>query len=497
MESISEQASQMRLENENVERQGVEVKISSEFTHLKFNTTAELLTLITIKAQVCETPESQRAPLDLVSVLDISGSMTGEKIEMVKRSMVFAISQLKSDDRLAIVLFESKVSVLFDLKFMDSKNKRDATELVNSIDTRDMTNLSGGLFEGLDLLIKDQAITNTTNNSNEERKAVTSILLFTDGEANVGLTKVEQIIPEMKIKTDQILRPTNIFCFGYGTDHVVEMLKGLADSSNGMYYYVENEDHIASAFGDCIGGLLSMAAQNLQLTLKTSEESVKIKKILGSQKKFKETYFNNTSASASSDIEVNSNIYQRELGDIYSEEERNIICLLEVSNIETSSEQLRELLVCELKGFDVLKGDTLNQSVNCSIVRNHESKIDQEKSVRINVHRNRLTTIQALKNARSLADNDQLDQARKVLNEAITELQSSSSVCDQLTRALLEDLNECLRDMETRNTYHGSGKMKMAMYETCHMTERGCHSRQTYSNSKKMSEREKYSSFTK
>jgi len=276
-----------------------------------------------------------------------------------------------------------------------------------------------------------------------------------------------------------------VFCFGYGADHTVEMLKGLANSAGGMYYFVENEDHIASAFGDCIGGLLSVAAQNLQLNLKT-EGSVKIKKILGSTLKF------GTSQSSNEDIEVDGQTYSRELGDIYSEEERNIVCLLEVSKVEALSEEPQPLLTVELEGFDVLKGDSFKKVVSCTIVRGQETKMDKEKSLRIDVHRNRLITVKALQSARGLGDEGNLDQARNVLNQAMEELKASNSVAEPLTKALLEDLEECSKDMENRTTYSGKGKMKMAMYEDCHRTERGCHSRATYVTSKKAFSKAQY-----
>jgi len=275
-----------------------------------------------------------------------------------------------------------------------------------------------------------------------------------------------------------------VFCFGYGADHTVEMLKGLANSAGGMYYFVENEDHIASAFGDCIGGLLSVAAQNLELRLKT-EGSVKIKKILGSTLKLGKSQ-------SAKDIEVNGQTYSRELGDIYSEEERNIVCLLEVSKVEEVSEEPQPLLTVELEGFDVLKGDSFKKVVSCTIVRGQETKMDKEKSLRIDVHRNRLITVQALQSARGLADQGDLDQARNVLNQAMEELKTSNSVAEPLTKALLEDLAECGKDMEDRKTYSGKGKMKMAMYEDCHRTERGCHSRETYGTSKKAYSKAQY-----
>jgi len=165
---------------------------------------------------------------------------------------------------------------------------------------------------------------------------------------------------------------------------------------------------------------------------------------------------------------------------------------LEVSKEEVGSPEKKEVLSCELSGFDVLKGDPFKIKTVGGIVRDQVTQMDTEKGLRIDIHRNRLITIQALNSARNLADQGYLDQARNVLNQAIEELTQSTSSRETLSVALLQDLRECLNDMESRTTYNQKGKMKMAMYEKSHTEERGCHSKGLYSNSKKMSEKKKY-----
>ncbi|KAI9115502.1 hypothetical protein K1719_013171 [Acacia pycnantha] len=56
----------------------------------------------------CTTPhlgQSPRAPIDLVTVLDVGGSMTGAKLHMLKRAMRLVISSLSPTNRLSIVAF--------------------------------------------------------------------------------------------------------------------------------------------------------------------------------------------------------------------------------------------------------------------------------------------------------------------------------------------------------------------------------------------------------
>lgn len=52
-----------------------------------------------------------------------------------------------------------------------------------------------------------------------------------------------------------------MFTFGYGSEHDTDLLHALASAGNGLFYYIDNKDSIPESFCDCLGGLLSVAAQ--------------------------------------------------------------------------------------------------------------------------------------------------------------------------------------------------------------------------------------------
>eukprot|EP00494_Astrolonche_serrata_P000910 UN00916 len=60
--------------------------------------------------------------------------------------------------------------------------------------------------------------------------------------------------------------------FGYGSDHNNSLLKTLAENFEGMYHFVETEQHIKEGFASCLGGLLSTVAQEIQLDIKFNPE---------------------------------------------------------------------------------------------------------------------------------------------------------------------------------------------------------------------------------
>ena len=59
----------------------------------------------------------------------------------------------------------------------------------------------------------------------------------------------------------QIGRQVSVFTFGYGGEHDADLLRAVGEAGNGLFYYIDNADSIPQSFCDCLGGLLSVAAQ--------------------------------------------------------------------------------------------------------------------------------------------------------------------------------------------------------------------------------------------
>jgi len=50
--------------------------------------------------------------LDLILCIDISSSMSGQKLQMVKETLIFILDQLNDEDRVSLVAFDDKVDIL-------------------------------------------------------------------------------------------------------------------------------------------------------------------------------------------------------------------------------------------------------------------------------------------------------------------------------------------------------------------------------------------------
>ena len=70
--------------------------------------------LVTLQAPLSVLPPdgelltSSHVPIDLVCVVDQSGSMSGEKMRLLKQTLVYITEQMNDLDRLAIVSFDTR-----------------------------------------------------------------------------------------------------------------------------------------------------------------------------------------------------------------------------------------------------------------------------------------------------------------------------------------------------------------------------------------------------
>ncbi len=78
------------------EGQATEITLScqAEFQKYVYNKAEDIWALVTLKAP-CHEDENKRAPIDVVAVIDKSGSMSGAKLNLVKKTLEFFITQCK------------------------------------------------------------------------------------------------------------------------------------------------------------------------------------------------------------------------------------------------------------------------------------------------------------------------------------------------------------------------------------------------------------------
>lgn len=89
--------------------------------------------------------ETTRQGMDIIAVLDVSSSMNGSKINLLRETMHFVADVLTEQDRLSIVSFSSNANRLTPLIPLGKANKTRVDAAIRGLNASGSTNISSGM----------------------------------------------------------------------------------------------------------------------------------------------------------------------------------------------------------------------------------------------------------------------------------------------------------------------------------------------------------------
>ena len=220
-----------------------------------------------LKSPIVADP-SRRPPLDLSVVVDVSGSMAGEKIEQVKQGLELLVDSMRDGDRIALVTYSDNALVESELSVVADKR----IELRRSIDA---LIASGGtnIYAGLELGYEQLATAFDDESQGRERR----VILLSDGVPTQGRTDTPGIL--------QLSRGFNsegigISTIGLGADFNIELMRGLSQQGDGNFYFVEDASAVDEVFEDELSFFLVPVALDLELEV-TAGDSYELAEAYG------------------------------------------------------------------------------------------------------------------------------------------------------------------------------------------------------------------------
>lgn len=357
---------------------------------------------------------SHRAPIDLVTVLDVGGSMTGSKLHMLKRAMRLVISSLGPADRLSIVAFSATPKRLIPLRRMTANGQRVARRIVDRLVTGEGNSVGDALRKATKVL-----------EDRRERNPVASVMLLSDGQdervqnQNSNNNKANQRKPWGHVSSTRFAHiEIPVHAFGFG-------------GSKSGYGYGYSQEPGEDAFAKCVGGLLSVVVQDLRIQLGFEPDS--------SRAEISAIY------SCSGRPTLLSSGAVR-LGDLYAEEEREL--LVEV-RVPASSTPMGSG-VHHVMNVRCLYKDPASQEIvygrEQGLVVPPPQSVRSSSGGRVERLRNLFVTTRAIAESRRLLDhNGDFTSAHHLLASAralLIQTSSSSVSAEEYVRRLEAELAE-------------------------------------------------------
>jgi len=252
-----------------------DLKGPAEDSDCPFETTVEIqkhpwrdglyMAMVALKGR--EIPEEKRPKLNLVFLLDVSGSMSDwNKLPLVKDGMMKLLDQLKPEDRVSIVTYASGTEI--KLEPTPGTEKRKIEKAILELNAYGSTNGGEGLQKAYELAKK-----------NFGKDAENRVILCSDGDFNVGMTNNSELqtLVETEAKSGVFL---TVLGFGMG-NFQDDRMKALASHGNGVYGYVDSRAEAKKMLCDELSGSLVTIAKDVKLQIEFNPAKVAAYRLIG------------------------------------------------------------------------------------------------------------------------------------------------------------------------------------------------------------------------
>ncbi len=201
--------------------------------------------LVTLSPPVMHTASM---PRDVTFVVDVSGSMSGPKLEQAKAAGRTLLGTLARDDRFRLISFSTDVDEFHDGWLAATReNVQGAQRWLADLRATGSTNIEGAL---------DRALGESRN-----RGRLAVVLFLTDGAATVGERNGDRLA-ELAARRRGTQR---IFTFGVGTDVQAGVLERIALEGHGTAQFVQPNEDLEHAVDVVAQRLLAPVATNVHL----------------------------------------------------------------------------------------------------------------------------------------------------------------------------------------------------------------------------------------
>ena len=223
--------------------------------------------LVHIGIKGYDIPERKRPPMNLVFLVDVSGSMSAEnKLPLLKRSFEQLVKQLNKDDKVSVVTYgETVETVLIPTRGDKTSNILAAIE---PLQAQGSTAGEAGLQTAY--RVAQQAFNDEGTNR---------VILATDGDFNIGISDPKELkhFIEKKRKSDIYLS-----VLGFGQGNVKDnRMQAMAQNGNGTAGYIDSVTEAHKFFAVDMGKNLFPIADDVKIQVEFNPDLVEEYRLIG------------------------------------------------------------------------------------------------------------------------------------------------------------------------------------------------------------------------
>ena len=198
----------------------------------------------------------RRPPLDLVVVVDRSGSMGGGKISAARAALGKMADTLRPDDALGVVIFDDRVDVLREVAPV-GEERGAIRDLAQTIEARGSTDIESALAVAFQMVER-----------RHREGAMARVMLLTDARPNTGRVGQRDFL---SLSQHYAQRGIGLTVFGVGLDFGQSLTLAISRLPGGSYHYLENEKKLATVFDRDFDLLVTPVAWDLELDVRPAE----------------------------------------------------------------------------------------------------------------------------------------------------------------------------------------------------------------------------------
>merc|ERR1740123_841341 len=314
------------------------------------------------------------------------------------------------------------------LRKMDVEGKDDAVVAALRLRADGGTSIASGLLTALQCM-----------ESRRQRNKVSVLLLLTDGQDGSTRAQIPTIVERAAAAR------CGLYCFGFGADHDAALLSELSEQVRTPFTFVEDTEMIREAFAGAVGGLASIVAQNLELTLTARVPIAAV-----------HTPF---AVTRPSDHEATVVV-----PDIMAEERRDVLVEVKVP-AGPEGESTVVLLEASLRYTDLKTGSQVQTpAVTMTTTRCDEPQPELEPDEEVSTQRERVEVTRAMREAADASNAGQFESAQAVLDRTEQRVRTKKT---KNSEAMCLELADARSRMASRQAWEMGGRAEIS--DACQM----------------------------